>query len=137
MRRVRLLLEDVLLVLWFGSLWTVGLLVAPLLFQLLPRALAATVAGQLFQYSHWIGIFSSLLLMGLFWRQQQRRLISVIGVLLLLALLNLLWVMPQVALLRGTADHTRFVVWHSISSVIYLLECLGAVWVLWLRHIRS
>lgn len=132
--RMRFLLEDVMLVLWFGSLWAAGLLVAPILFRLLPSVLAANVAGQLFQISHVIGIACSLGLMAWFWRRQ-RRLVVVISLLCLLMLLNLLWVMPQVASLRGSVNHASFVVWHSISSLIYLLECLGALWVLWLRHV--
>lgn len=138
MGRLQCLLEDLLFALWFGSLWAVGLIVAPLLFQNLPSALAATVAGKLFRYIHLIGIVSSGALIAVLWQrcwqENKRRLLYVLFALLLLMLLNLCWVMPQVTLLRGTAEHGQFVVWHSISSVIYLLECVAAVWVLWLRR---
>src|SRR6185295_7146571 len=42
---------------WVGALWTVGLMVAPTLFQHLPdRALAGSIAARLFDYTSLLGI---------------------------------------------------------------------------------
>ena len=50
-------LYTVALTLWVGSLWTVGGLVAPLLFaQLADRNLAGNIAGILFTGQTWLGV---------------------------------------------------------------------------------
>ncbi len=131
--KLRPLLEDALLVIWLGSFWTVGLLVAPLLFHNLPSDYAATMAGKLFQLSHWIAILSVVVLMACWWRGHKRRLNITLFTLLLLAAVNQGWVMPLVTMLRWGADRDSFVLWHGVSSGIYLLQCIGGLLVLWQR----
>src|SRR5690348_9304319 len=58
--RVRLLVATF----WVGSLWTIGYIVAPTLFATLAdRALAGTIAGQLFRIEAWISIVSVAVLL--------------------------------------------------------------------------
>jgi hypothetical protein len=56
--------QSVLLALWVGGIWTIGYLVAPVLFTTLPdRSVAALVAGRLFSDSAIIGLYLGSLLM--------------------------------------------------------------------------
>jgi len=55
--------QSVLLAFWVGGIWTVGYLVAPVLFMTLPdRNVAALVAGRLFSDSAIIGLYLGSLL---------------------------------------------------------------------------
>lgn len=52
-------------VLWVGSLWTIGFIVAPTLFAMLPdRVLAGSIAGKLFQIGAWLSIACAMTLLG-------------------------------------------------------------------------
>ena len=58
--------QSVLLALWVGGIWTIGYLVAPVLFTTLPdRNVAALVAGRLFADSAVIGMYLGSLLLAL------------------------------------------------------------------------
>ncbi len=134
MRTQRLPLEEFLLIVWLGSLWTIGLLVAPLLFQLLPRADAGQVAGVLFQIGQSIAAGCAVILLILRWWPTRLRWLLV--TLLVLTLVNLAAVMPHLAALRGGAAQGEgaFAIWHGISGSLYLLQCIGGLALLWLRR---
>lgn len=52
--------------LWVGALWTTGLIVAPTLFATLSdRALAGTIAGNLFRVVAWLSLFCAAALFAL------------------------------------------------------------------------
>lgn len=56
--------QSVLLALWIGGIWTIGYLVAPVLFTTLPdRSAAALVAGRLFSDSALVGLYLGSLLL--------------------------------------------------------------------------
>lgn len=56
--------QSILLAFWVGGIWTIGYLVAPVLFTTLPdRSVAALVAGRLFSDSAVIGLYLGSLLM--------------------------------------------------------------------------
>ena len=56
--------ERILLTLWVGGMWIVGPVVTPTLFKLISdRAIAATVAGQLFTIMSFIGLFCGCFLL--------------------------------------------------------------------------
>ena len=58
-KRVQVLLATI----WAGSLWTVGYLVAPILFGTLEdKVLAGTIAGNLFQAVAWLSLFCGSIL---------------------------------------------------------------------------
>jgi hypothetical protein len=131
-------LEGVLTVLWIGSLWTLGFLVAPTLFRLLPenRALAGTIAGQLFTLESYLGLAcgGALLLMTI---TQADRYITwrtaVLGAMLALILLGEFGVRPLLAELKtqGLSQSAAFMRWHAVSAILYLANSLlGLTWVL-------
>lgn len=132
MKTQHLITEELLLVVWLGSLWTIGLLVAPLLFQLLPHAEAGLVAGVLFQIGQAMAAACIAGLLMLCWQRQGLRWLLL--VLLGLTLVNLLAVMPQVSALRSAGVQASFALWHGVASSLYLGQCLGGLAVLWLRH---
>ena len=128
-----------LTVIWIGSLWTIGLIVAPSLFVVLDdRALAGTVAGYLFTLENIIGLSCGtvLLVIGLY------RFVGRIGLLIPAAMMIIILVgqfliQPQLAELRaaGASGGGDFARLHGISAVLYLLQCLlGLGWVILLGN---
>jgi len=133
--RVLLNLQRIVLTLWVGGLWTVGYLVAPVLFHHLQNPqLAGTIAGELFTLMSWFGLASALALTIIYtfldhskWR---------FLVLLLIAsfiAISLFYLTPEIAGLRdmagaaiekGTEIHKRFAMLHGIASGLYLLVSL-------------
>ena len=130
-------LEWVLAVLWFGSLWTLGLLVAPTLFRLLPdnRALAGTLAGHLFTLESWLGLVCGGVLLILTIAQSGRYFTwrsAVLGTMLALIVLSEFGVRPLLAELKaqGLVQSAAFGRWHAVSALLYLVNSLlGLVWV--------
>lgn len=137
MRRLADALFSVSLTLWVGGLWAIGYLVAPTLFTTLAdRQLAGMIAGKLFALIGWIGLGCSAYLMlfmllrigtGAF----RRWTFWMILAMLLLTLASLFGVQPLMAQLKADALprevmesvlRDRFVVWHGISSVLYLMQ---------------
>ncbi len=131
-------LEWVLTVLWIGSLWTLGLLVAPTLFRLLPdnRTLAGALAGHLFTLESWLGLACGGILLILAIAQAGRYFtwrIAVLGAMLALILLGEFGVRPLLAELKaqGLSQSAAFGRWHAVSALLYLANSLlGLAWVL-------
>lgn len=131
---------------WVGALWSVGLLVAPTLFQFVPdRVLAGSIAGRLFMYTALIGIGcgSYLLLFRLarFGSHGLRHaFLWVVLAMLVLNLIGQFGVQPILESLRQqafphqvaeTVLRARFATWHGVASVLYIVECaLGVALVL-------
>jgi hypothetical protein len=127
---------------WAGSLWAIGLLVAPTLFSVLDdRALAGRLAGVLFNSVAWIGIgcASWLLLFRIvrFGGSAFRQGFTwVVLLMLALVLVGKFGVQPILAGLREqqlakeiveSVFRERFGTWHGVSSVLYLVQCMLAV----------
>ena len=65
-------LHVLLVTFWVGSLWTVGYVVAPLLFATLTdRAQAGTLAGLFFKSEAWISLICGALLLAIIWTQTE------------------------------------------------------------------
>ena len=139
-------LSLILITLWVGALWTVGFIVAPTLFHALSdnKALAGNLAGELFKWVAYIGIFSGFYLAiyrvssagtnalktSVFW---------VILAMLAITLLSHFGISPILAslkaeaLLNGASDvmqsvfASRFKTWHGVSSIAYLIQSLLGV----------
>ncbi len=130
MKSNRLLIgERLLLTLWVGGLWTVGFIVAPMLFNSLEdRALAGTLAGNLFQIMSYIGLVCGVLL--LLGNQFRYRRVNwrtyVLLLMLLLVILNEFLVSPFIASLRQTdaVTSSTFAMAHGTASVIFLITSL-------------
>lgn len=141
--RLRLLVA----VLWVGSLWTIGYIVAPVLFSTLEdRAMAGTIAGRLFRVEAWISIACAGILVLLMLRDRAeqsniRACLLLVTAMLACTLLGYFGLQPFMAALRegagglvSEAARAKFGMLHGISSAIYLIQSmLGAVLLLKIR----
>ena len=135
-------LRILLLTFWVGSLWTVGYVVAPLLFATLTdRAQAGTLAGLFFKAEAWISLICGASLLAMIWveREHPTRILQiklVIGM-LLCTVIGYFGLQPYMAELRAIAAQSggimddvvrsRFGMLHGAASVIYLLHSLLGV----------
>ncbi len=139
MSRVAENLYSVLITLWVGALWAIGYLAAPTLFRVLDdRALAGRVAGEMFTYVAWLGIAAAAyLLVFLALRKHGAAFKSsvfwLVLVMLLLAVAGYFGIQPILAQLKAdsfprevmeSAMRDRFMAWHGVSSVVYLIQSL-------------
>lgn len=128
--------------LFIGSTWTIGYLVAPVLFSTLPdRALAGTVAGRLFQIEAWISLacaVSLFLLMRLPKNAirenaaDDQKAIVIVGAIAACTLIGYFALQPFMSALRESTTaaggamppdvRTRFGLLHGAASVIYLIK---------------
>lgn len=132
-------LRSVLLTLWVGGLWVVGYLVVPVLFAVLDdRQLAGTLAGKIFALIGWVGFIAlTYLLACLFWEhrtQAPRKLdfwvmlsmgiISASSLFCIQPLMEQLKVDAMPLDVMSSVLRDRFVTWHGVSSILYLLQSL-------------
>lgn len=131
---------------WVGGLWAIGYLAAPALFYTLgDRQLAGMLAGKMFAWMAYFGMFSAFYLLihrlaqygtpalrqGFFWA---------VVAMLLLTLAGQFGMQPILAQLKAQAGAVdvmqsvfadRFKTWHGVASIGYLVESLlGIVLVL-------
>ena len=119
--------------LWWGSLTTIGFLVVPLLFAHLPSpAIAGTMAAKLFAAQTWVAVVCCIVLL-LVSRPKhalaqypwaQAAMVFILGG-MLLALLSQFGVAPRIVARQDLR------LWHSVGSVMYLLQWGCALVVLW------
>jgi hypothetical protein len=130
----------ILITAWVGGLWAIGYLAAPALFYTLGenRQLAGNLAGTMFTWVAYLGLFSGIYLMAhrvarfglnafkqmFFWAAL---------VMLLLTLFGHFGVQPMIAQLKAQAMpadvmnsvfRDRFATWHGVASIAYLIESL-------------
>ena len=139
------------LTLWIGGMWAIGYIVAPTLFYTLAdRTLAGMLAGKLFTLIAYVGIGCAIYLLlfrlvrfggasfkhAIFW---------LVLVLLLMTLAGEFGVQPIMASLRNQAlpkgvmesvFRDRFAAWHGVASVLYLIQSVLGIVLVWL-HARS
>lgn len=138
----------VLAMVWVGSQLTIGFLVAPTLFSLLPRVTAGDVAGNLFHSEAIIGGVCATLLLSLGnalvrrgWRGY-RELQWIVLAMLLLVIVGYFALQPFMAGLRDAARDAgvalaqsrfaaRFGLLHGISSALYVVETLAGILLVW------
>ena len=114
--------------LWWGSLTTIGFLVVPLLFAHLPTpALAGGMAARLFTAQTWVSMACGGVLLLISTSKQgsapvQRAQDAMVFILLgmLLALLVEFAVAPRIV------ARENLKLWHSVGSVMYLVQWLSA-----------
>jgi MFS family permease len=127
--------ERLLLTLWVGSMWTIGYIVAPVLFKVLvDRQLAGMIAGKMFEAVSFIGIFCGvvLLISGLYWFGKKVFKQWRIWILLLMLVIigisaGMIQPMMQELKLDGLENQAvsaRFGMMHGVSSVLYLINSL-------------
>jgi hypothetical protein len=136
--RVRILLVTI----WVGSLWTVGYLVAPVLFATLAdRILAGTIAASMFRVEAWLSIVcgvSLILLQGLRPVSTKVRTnkvwVVLIASILAFTVAGHFGLQPLMAELRAAAPggildgaaKEKFGILHGVASSIYLFQSLLA-----------
>ena len=140
--RVSSHLRILLVTLWAGSLWTVGYLVAPVLFASLPdRSMAGSIAGMLFRAQAWLSLACGLLLLLLLWldKSWSSKRTSFMLVIAMLACVSIGYfaLQPFMAEIRAAAANnggimdeamrSRFGILHGVASVIYLLQSVLAI----------
>ena len=138
----------VALTLWIGGLWVIGCAVAPTLFHALAdRALAGAIAGRLFTLIAYIGIVSATYMLlyrmlrfgGSCFRQA---IFWIVLAMLLITLAGEFWVQPILAGLKDQAlprevmesvFRDRFAAWHGVASVLYLVQSVLGLVLVWLQ----
>ena len=136
-------LTGLVITFWVGGLWITGLSASILFDTISDRQLAGSVAGQLFEIVSYIA--SGLLLLAQRFVEfgmpsLKQRYVWIVGTMLLLILVGYFGIQSHLAQLKADAfpvevmqsDYAKqFTIWHGISGVIYLMECLlGAALVL-------
>ena len=140
-------LASTLLVLWVGGAWTTGYLAAPTLFGELSgnRQLAGNLAGVLFERMAWIGIVAGVYLLlhrfarsgfatlrtGFFWLVVAMLALTLVGQFGVQPVLQGLkdQALPRAVMESVFAD--RFRTWHGVSSILYLVNSLLALALIW------
>ena len=131
---------------WVGGLWAIGYLAAPALFYTLDnKMLAGMLAGRMFTWMAYVGLFAGFyLLMHRLVRQGTQALKQgffwAVVAMLALTVAGHFGIQPILAQLKAQAGATdvmqsvfadRFRTWHGVASIAYLLQSLlGIVLVL-------
>jgi hypothetical protein len=135
--------------LWVGSQLTIGYAVAPVLFALLERMTAGSVAAQLFRIEGWLGAVCGVLMLGLSnllarrGAVQYRRLRWLLAGMLVCVLVGYFALQPFMNAMRVDAMNagmdianspyaSRFGMLHGVSSLFYLIESLLGIALVWL-----
>ena len=135
-------LRVLLVTFWVGSMWTIGYVVAPLLFATLTdRAQAGTLAGLFFKAEAWISLICGASLVAIIWTQREHPThilqIKLVLAMMVCTVVGYFGLQPYMAELRAIAaqsggimdDATRstFGMFHGAASAIYLIQSLLAV----------
>jgi hypothetical protein len=132
---------------WVGSTWTVGLLAAPIAFQVIePRTLAGTFASHAFYWQAIVAFICAGIVLSTHPYVERRLLLSrpifwIIVAMLLLVAVQQFGLSPYMASLResmmaATAESLRqslserFAMLHGISSALYVVQCVLGAWLI-------
>ncbi|MES2929253.1 MAG: DUF4149 domain-containing protein [Pseudomonadota bacterium] len=127
--------------LWWGSLTTIVFLVVPMLFAHLPSPMVAgNMAAKLFAAQTWVAVACCLVLLLISRPKQaiaqypwaQAAMVFILGG-MLLALLTQFGVAPRIVARQDLR------LWHSVGTVMYVLQWCCALAVLWqtLRQVQK
>ncbi|MEJ2143143.1 MAG: DUF4149 domain-containing protein [Gammaproteobacteria bacterium] len=127
--------ERILLTLWVGGMWTVGYIVAPVLFKTLDdRMLAGNLAGQMFTVMSYIGLFCAVFLIGGQCLQSfainNWRLWTLL-VMLVIVVIGQFVLQPMMAELKaaGLSGETakQFGQLHGVASILFMVNSLAGL----------
>ena len=114
----------VVLVLWAGSLWSVGLWVTPILFSAQgDRHLAGVLAGRIFSIETYVGI--AVAVFALLLPDRTKFVCGYLAAALLAANEWALRPVMAAARAQGSAAGLTFGAWHGVSAVIYVAACIA------------
>ena len=136
------IIASLALVLWAGSTWVSGYVFAPILFAAYERTQAGEIAGLLFKAVNIIGLVSAMLLLldyrVRFSKQlQHQRGLWLVALILFLVLLQYVGFAPLMQKAKLAGDVGQFAQWHGVSQVVYLLQSLGLVALLYERLYKN
>jgi len=127
---------------WVGALWTVGLMVAPVLFHYLPdRTVVGSIVGRLFTYTALLGIGCGTYLVmfrlvrfgsqafkhAFFWLALAMLCLAIVGEFAVQPILHALRAEALPKQVMETVLRERFATWHGVASVLYIIECVLGV----------
>ncbi|MDR5751116.1 MULTISPECIES: DUF4149 domain-containing protein [unclassified Caballeronia] len=133
---------------WVGSLLSLGFIAAPVLFRMLERTSAGSVAAQLFRIEGILGVVCGLVLLLIGNRQVKsgfadyKRVRWIVMAMLLCVLIGYFALQPFMESLRMAAQEAgtdlahsayaqRFGVLHGVSSAFYVVESLLGILLVW------
>lgn len=124
-------LASMLAALWWGGSAALAFVAVPLAFSKLgSAALAGPLAAQYFTVLSWLTLFCGLGLLALSRaRLGARGIVLWVLLAMLAALLQEHAVASRILTARATGGDLRF--WHTLGSLMVLLQWLCATWVLW------
>ena len=149
---MRHFLETIAIVAWLGSLTVVGYLVAPVLFQNLPKMKAGDIAGQLFHWVSYIGLIAAAVLIFSGCLKQGFKSFSgsLKGVFMAIALcctiINEWIITPVIVALKTNGKNFlhqtvggNFAMWHGVSQMIYLITAVSLLLfvIFWARELKN
>lgn len=139
-------LAALLLVLWVGGLWTTGYVVAPVLFARLDdNQLAGMLAGNLFAMMAWIGVVAAAYLLAYRLLRDGAAAVRTffflaVALMLVLTVAGQFGIQPVLQDLKDQAlpyavmqseFADRFARWHGVSSVLYLIQSVLGLLLVW------
>nr|WP_315201862.1 DUF4149 domain-containing protein [uncultured Albidiferax sp.] len=119
--------------LWWGSLSTLGFMVVPMLFAVLPTpAMAGGMAAKLFTAQTWLSMACTLILLMLSRSKQGSVLIGQAqAAAIFIAFGFLAAVLVEFAISPHIVARENLKLWHGLGSALYLLQWLAAGATLW------
>ncbi len=126
-------LPIVLAALWWGSLTTLGFMVVPMLFAVLPTpAIAGGMAAKLFTAQTWLSMACTLLLLLIFRSKEALAQVEYARIATVLIAFGLLAaVLVEFAIAPHIVARENLKLWHGLGSGLYLLQWLAAGTTLW------
>ena len=127
--------EKILLTIWVGGMWAIGYIVAPVLFQMLDKAVAGNVAGQLFTIMSYIGLFASVaLIINIVINQgfntKHWQLLTLIAMFIIVVVGQFV-LQPMMAELKALGlteeNRSQFGRLHGVASVLFLMNSLAGL----------
>lgn len=127
--------EKILLTIWIGGMWAIGYIVAPVLFQMLDKPVAGTVAGQLFTIINYIGLFCAIaLIINILVKQgfnSKHWQLWTLVVMLIVIFVGQFLIQPMMAELKAVGltenNASQFARLHGTASVLFLLNSLAGL----------
>jgi len=128
--------ERILITFWVGGMWTIGYMVAPILFSVLDdRQLAGFIAGHMFTAMSYVGLVcGGLLLIGSIYRYGIRNKSNYILIaMLVLVAVGQFVLQPMMAdlkvqgLVEGSEAAIRFGRLHGVSSILFMVTSLAGL----------
>ena len=137
---------NIFIVIWVGSIWTLGAIAAPILFSALEdKQLAGLLAGKMFTVGAWVGVVAGFYLLSYSLMRNGARALRtwffwLVLIMWLLTLAGHFGIQPILQNLKNQAlplavmqsvFADRFSQWHGISRILWIIQALLGVALVW------